>query len=114
MLWGPLKETRLGLCITVTLGRFESKVFIHYNYCWGACESKLAYLYVTVAVGPLWKQGTLHIAVAKGGPRKVPRLPSLKRITVPNPDNDLIWEYEADWTRFASSDMRTFSPDVRL
>jgi len=53
MLWGPLKETRLGLCITVTLGRFESKVFIHYNYCWGACESKLAYLYVTVAVGPL-------------------------------------------------------------
>jgi len=28
-----------------------------------------------------------------------------------NPDNDLIWEYETDWTRSASFDMRTFSRD---
>jgi len=28
-------------------------------------------------IGPLWKQGTLHIEVAKGRPRQVPRLPSL-------------------------------------
>jgi len=28
-----LKEKRL--CITVSLGPFESKVFIHYDCCWG-------------------------------------------------------------------------------
>jgi len=33
---GPLKER----CITVILGPFESKIFSHYNCCWG----------------PLWKQ----------------------------------------------------------
>jgi len=65
-------------------------------------------LCITVAVGPLWKQGTLHITVAKGSPRQTPRLPSLKHTTVhsPVPDNDLIWEYETDWTSSASSDMR--------
>ena len=31
-----------------------------------------------------------------------------------NPDNDLIWGYESDWTRSTSSDMLTFSPDVRM
>jgi len=31
-----------------------------------------------------------------------------------HPDNDLIWGYETDWTRSASSDIRTFSPDVRM
>ena len=30
----------------------------------GPFESKAAYLYITFAVGPLWKQGTLHITVA--------------------------------------------------
>jgi len=44
----------------------------------------------------------------------VRRLPSPKHTTVYNPDNDLIWGYETDWTRSASSDMRTFSPDVRM
>jgi len=39
-------------------------------------ESKVAYLDITVAVGPLWQQGTLHITVAKRGPRQVPRLPT--------------------------------------
>jgi len=29
-------------------------------------------------------------------------------------DNDLIWWYEIDWTRSASSDLCTFSPDVRM
>ena len=41
-------------------------------------------------------------------------LPSRKHTTVSNPENDLIWEYETGWTRSASSDMRTFSPDVRM
>jgi len=50
--------------------------------CWESFESsKVAY-----AVGPLWKQGTLHITVAKRGPRQVPRLPSPKHTTVYNPD----------------------------
>jgi len=56
-LGGPLKEK--SLCITVSLGPFASKV---------------AYLYITVAVRPLWKQGTLHITVAKGGPSQVASL----------------------------------------
>jgi len=34
-------------------GPFESKVFAHYNCCWGPFESKVAYLYITVADGPL-------------------------------------------------------------
>jgi len=64
---------------------------------------------------PLWKQGTLHLQFqGRGGARQVPRLPSLKHTTVYNPDNDLIWEYETDWTRSATTDMRTFSPDVRM
>ena len=57
-LGGPLKEK--CLCITVTLVPFESKVFTHYNCRWGRFENKVAYSYITVAVGPLWKQGTLH------------------------------------------------------
>jgi len=40
---GPLKEK--CLYITVTLGPFESKVFTHYNCCWG----------------PLWKQSSALI-----------------------------------------------------
>jgi len=31
-----------------------------------------------------------------------------------NPDNDLIRWYETEWTRSASSDTHTFSPDVRM
>jgi len=34
--------------------------------------------------------------------------------TVYNPENDLIWEYETDWTRSTSSDIHTFSPGVRM
>jgi len=45
----PLKEK--CLYITVNLGSFESKVFTHCNCCWGPFESKVAYLYVTVAIG---------------------------------------------------------------
>jgi len=40
---GPSKEK--CLCITVTLGTFESKVFTHYNCCWEL----------------LWKQSSLLI-----------------------------------------------------
>jgi len=65
-LGGPLKEK--CLCITVILGPFESKVFTHYNCCWEPVwkQSGLLILYIAVAVGPLWKQGTLHITVEKG------------------------------------------------
>jgi len=38
--------------------------------CCGPFESKVTYLYITVTVGPLWTQGTLHITVAIGGPLK--------------------------------------------
>jgi len=37
----------------------------------GPFECKVAYVYITVAVGPPWKQGTLHIAFAIGGALKV-------------------------------------------
>ena len=108
----PLKEKRL--CITVTLGPFEVR-YLHITTAVGeSFESKVDHLYITVAVGPLWEQGTLHITVEKDGRRQVPRLPSLKHITAYGPDNDLIWEYETDWTRSASSDTRTFSPDARM
>jgi len=51
----------------------------------------------------------------KEGPGQVLRLPSPKYSSVYNPDNDLIWEYETDWTRTrTASDMRTFLPDVRM
>ena len=60
----------------------------------------------------IYARNTLRGAPEIGDPSQVLRLPSLIQITVYNPDNDLIWEYETDWTRSASSDMRTFSPDV--
>jgi len=99
-------------------GPFETKVLMHYSFfgpilkarylritttVGGAFECKLAHLHCTLQLllGPFWKQDTLHITFAKGGLRQVPRLPSLKHTTVHNPDNDLIWEYETDWTRSA-------------
>ena len=59
-LGGPLKEK----CITVILGPFKNKV---------------AHLYIAVAVGPHLKArwATLHSTVVMGGPKQVPRLPSL-------------------------------------
>ena len=49
---------------------FESNVFTHCNCCWGPPwkQSSLLIQYITIAVGPLWKQGTLHITAAIGGP----------------------------------------------
>ena len=70
---------------------------------------------ITVALGPFEsKVGYFAYYSREGGPRQVPRLSSLKHTAVYNPDNDLIWEYQTDWTRSASCDMRTFSPDVRM
>jgi len=62
---GLLKEK----CITVTLGPFESKIFTHYNCCWGPFESQAAHLYIAVAVGPLGKQGRLlYVLQLQRGP----------------------------------------------
>jgi len=35
-------------------------------------------------------------------------------VYISNPDNNIMWGNETDWTRSASSDMRIFSPDVRM
>ena len=66
LLWAPLKARHLH--ITTAAG--------------DPFKSKVAYLYITVAVGPLWKQGNLHITVVKGGPRQMPRLPTFKHTVV--------------------------------
>jgi len=64
-LGGLLKEK----CITVILGPFTNKI---------------AHLYIAVAVGPHLeaRYATLRITIARGGPRQVPHLPSLKHTTV--------------------------------
>ena len=83
-----------------TVGNYswkQSSLLIHYSCC--CAPSKARYF--------------THCS-CKVGPRQVLRLPFLKHTTVYNPDNDLRWEYETIWKRSASSDMRTFSPDVRL
>jgi len=111
-LGGPLKEK----CITVSLGPFESEVFTRYNCCWGPLwKQSSPLIHCNCCWAPLKaRQATLHITDAKGDRRQVPRLSSLKHTTVYNPHNDLLWEYETDWTRSASSDMLTFPPDVRM
>jgi len=56
------------LCIRVTLGPFESKVFTHLTAVGVLFDNKVAYLYIAFVVGPLWKQGNLHITVEKKEP----------------------------------------------
>jgi len=83
-----------------TVGNYswkQSSLLTHYSCC--CAPSKARYF--------------THCS-CKVGPRQVLRLPFLKHTTVYNPDNDLIWEYETIWKRSASSDMRTFSLDVRV
>ena len=75
-LGGPLKEK----CITVTVFWApwkQSSPLIHCSCCWAPFESKVGYF--------------AHYS-CKGGPRQVPRLPSLKHTTVYKPDNDLVYE----------------------
>jgi len=114
-----IREVRVLLkekCITVIFGPFESTVFSHYNCCWGPFwKQSSPLIHCSCCWGPFEsKVGYFAHCSCQGGSRQVPRLPSLKHTTVYKPDNDLIWEYETDWTRSASSDMRTFSPDVRM
>jgi len=61
-LGGPLKEK--CLCIKVTLGLFESKVFTHYSCYWGPFESVVILLtHYICHCGPLCKCRTyiLHL-----------------------------------------------------
>jgi len=65
-LGGPLKEKYLY--ITDALGSFENIMYLNVTTAVGGpFESNVAYWYITVAVGPLCKRGTLHNTVAKGG-----------------------------------------------
>jgi len=59
---GPLKEK--FLCITVNSGPFQSKVFAHYNCCWGLLWKQSSQLIHNSCCWALWKQGTLHNTVA--------------------------------------------------
>ena len=62
-----LKE--LCLCIRLQLLWAPLKAkYLHIAAVGGLFESKVAYLCITVAVGLLWQQGTLHVTVALGGP----------------------------------------------
>jgi len=87
-LGGPLKEK----CITVILGPFESKVFSHYNCCWGPFSKQSSPLiHCSCCWAPFEsKVGDFTHCGCRGGPRQVPRLPSLEHTTVYKPDNDHI------------------------
>ena len=127
---GKLRSPKVkyeALEISEFRGAFERKVLMHYSY-FGPLWKQDIYT-LQLLFGPLWKQSSLLIHYSccwallkaryfthycwKGGTRQVPPLPS-KRTTVYNPDNDLIWEYETDWTNSGSSDKRTFSSDVHM
>jgi len=112
-----------ALEISEVRGPFERKV--HYRYfgpLWKQgiytlqLESKVAHLYIVVAVGLFWKQGRLlyTLQLQRGARGKCLVCLPLNKHTTDNPENDFIWEYETDRTRTASSDMRTFSPDARM
>ena len=110
----PFESRVAYLHIAVALGGpFQGRVL---NYEYGVVR-KILYERIINLSRKMWNiyaQNTLRVTLKRRGPRKVPRLPSLKHTTLYNPDNDLIWEYETDRTRSASSDMGSFSPDVRM
>jgi len=110
---GPLKEKCLG--ITDTLGPFERRDLHIASAVGRPFESKAAYLYITLLLGPIENKVlcTYELPRVAGG-KCLACLPLLKHTSVYNPDNDLIWEYDTDWTLSASSDMSTFSPNLRM
>ena len=100
-----------GLCISVTLGPFETKVFTHYNCCWGSL-SKQSILHITVAFGDLFesvvslltyyicyfgplKAECLRNAVAVGRPCKAEYLHITFVIGGPFESRVLNYEYDA-------------------
>jgi len=110
--------------------------------CWLALSKQSSlFTHSSCSWGPLWTQSSelrcgseniiradnkrftksgeyLHTKYLEGGPLnrgpKVSASLAFPHIAVYNPENDLIWEYETDGTRSASSDMHTFSPDVSM
>jgi len=56
------------LCIAVTLGPFESKVFTHYNCCWGSLWKQSSLLkHCSCCWAPLKTRHFTHYS-CKGGP----------------------------------------------
>jgi len=58
------------------------------------------------------KWGIFTREIPWGAPEASASLAFLKHTTIYNIDNDLMGEYETDWTRSASPDMRSLLPHL--